>query len=405
MSLDLAGIFAAGLLTFASPCILPLVPLYLGLLGGASAADLRRGAPPRLLARTAAFAAGLTAVFVALGLVSSAAGELLSAHRRTLLTLSGVVVVAFGLRFLGVLRLPLVDRERRPWLNRFGQGGSLAAAFAFGGAFALGWTPCIGPVLGSVLTYTASAGASAARGALYLGVYAAGLALPLLATAAFAPFALRLLDRLKPHLRKLEVATGLLLVAAGALMASDRLMLLMPSLGPGPEPSARVAAAATPASPAHAPPVVAGAAEAGEGVMCEAPGGTGSTCATPELGQAQGAPLLVPEAAIHGPAVVELMSRTCVICRAMAPVVAEAERGCPMKVVRTLVEEPAGAELARRHRVHGVPTFLVLDAHDAEVKRLVGEQPASEVRSALELVSPQLCRAAPPGAGGEPTGS
>ncbi len=403
MSLDLAGIFAAGLLTFASPCILPLVPLYLGLLGGATAADLRRGAPPRLLARTAAFAAGLAAVFVGLGLVSSAAGELLSAHRRALLTVSGVVVVAFGLRFLGVLRLPLVDRERRPWLHRFGRGGSLTAAFAFGGAFALGWTPCIGPVLGSVLTYTASAGASAGRGALYLGVYAAGLALPLLATAAFAPLALRLLDRVRPHLRKLEVATGLLLVAAGALMASDRLMLLMPPLGSGPEPAPAVVAVAAPAGAAPEAAAHAGAAGSGEAVMCEAPGGTGSTCATPELAQA--APLLEPDAAIHGPAVVELMSRSCVICRAMAPVVAEAERGCPMKVVRTLVEEPAGADLARRHRVRGVPTFLVLDAHDAEVKRLVGEQPASEVRRALELVSPQLCRAAPLGAGGEPKGS
>lgn len=403
MSLDLAGIFVAGLLTFASPCILPLVPLYLGLLGGASVADLRRGGPPRLVAKTAAFAAGLATIFVALGLVSSAAGELLSAHRRALLAVSGVVVVAFGLRFLGVLRLPFVDRERRPWLNRFGPGGSLLAAYAFGGAFALGWTPCIGPVLGSVLTYTATAGASAARGALYLGAYAAGLALPLVAASAFAPVALRLLDRLKPHLRKIEVATGLLLVAAGVLMASDRLMLLMPATGAGYEPAASASADAGGAASARPAGAVAGAGI--EGAACEEQGGTGSTCATPEPGAA--APIAAPgsPAAIHGPAVVELMSRGCVICRLMAPVVAEAERGCPTKVVRAYVEEPAGAELARRHRIRGVPTFLVLDASDAEVKRLVGQQPASAVRSALELVSPELCRAAPLPALAEPTGS
>lgn len=403
MSLDLAGIFVAGILTFASPCILPLVPLYLGLLGGASVADLRRGGPPRLVARTAAFAAGLATVFVALGLVSSAAGELLAAHRRTLLAVSGVVIVAFGLRFLGVLRLPFADRERRPWLNRFGSGGSLVAAYGFGGAFALGWTPCIGPVLGSVLTYTATAGASAARGALYLGVYAAGLALPLVAAAAFAPVALRLLDRMKPHLRKIELATGVLLVAVGLLMASDRLMLLMPSTGAGIE-VARSAPAHTAAAPAPpAGPVGATGAAATTAAICKPAGGIGSACATPE--PIPVAPTAAPAPVIHGPAVVELMSRGCEICKLMAPVVAEAERGCAKRIVRAYVEDPSGAELARRHQVRGVPTFLVLDASDAEVRRLVGQQTASAVRGALQLVSPDLCRAMQPAAGDSPSGS
>ncbi|WP_242346956.1 cytochrome c biogenesis protein CcdA [Anaeromyxobacter terrae] len=379
MSFDIPGLFAAGVLTFLSPCVLPLVPIYLGLLGGASVSDVRAGgARGRLVATAGAFAAGLASVFVALGLGASAAGALLAAHREALLRIAGLVVVVFGLGFLGVLRLPGLDRERRPWLARAAPGGSLLAAFAFGGAFALGWTPCIGPVLGSVLTYTASSGASPARGALYLGTYAAGLVAPLLAAAAFAPRALRLLDRVKPHLRKIELATGALLVAVGALLASDRLMLLMPSAGGG----AALAAAAPPAS---AP----GSAGAGGAATCDA--SAPAPCDLPALG-APGAP--VPAAS--GPALVELVSRTCPVCRGMEPVVAEAERGCPgAHVKRRLVEEPEGAALARRHAVRGVPTFLVLDATGKELRRLVGAQPVDALTDALQLATGRLCDARP----------
>ena len=374
MSLDLAGILLAGLLTFASPCIVPLIPLYLGLLGGTSALEVGGGSRRRLVASATAFSLGLATVFVALGLVASAAGQALAAHRQLLLAVSGTVVIAFGLRFLGVLRLPFADREGRPWLHRLVPGGSLLGAYAFGAAFALGWTPCIGPVLGSVLTYTASTGASAARGALYLGIYAAGISVPLVGAAAFAPVALRLLDGLKPHLRKVEIASGLLLLGTGALLATDRLMLLMPSAG-GDRPAVLVDALPAPGAAA-----------------CAAGGDTGSACSVPESRWA--APIAAPVVPL-GPAVVEIMSGSCPICRLMEPVVAEAERGCPIKVVRTFVEEPAGADLARRHAIRGVPTFLVLDASGGEVKRLVGQQPAEAVRGALELVSPRVCGATP----------
>lgn len=385
MTFDLAGLLAAGLLTFASPCILPLVPIYLGLLGGASVAELRGGARrARVVARAAAFALGLTTVFVALGLASAAVGRLLSEHRAGLLASSGALTIAFGLRFLGVLRLPFADRERRPWLGRIAPGGSLVAAYAFGGAFALGWTPCVGPVLGSVLTYTASAGASGLRGALYLGVYAAGIALPLVGAAAFAPRVLRALDGLKPHLRKVEIATGLLLVGAGALLASDRLMALAPSTRS--EPAAAVAAAAlAPAAPAEA---------------CAATA-DGAACGAHE--ESWAAPSAAPVAArVRGAAVVELASRSCPVCRAMAPVLEEAERDCATRVVRLLVEEPEGAALARRHGVRAVPTFLVLDGAGAEVRRLVGQQPVSAIREALRTVSPLLCGALPLDLGARP---
>jgi cytochrome c-type biogenesis protein len=383
MTFDLVGLLAAGLLTFASPCVLPLVPIYLGLLGGASAAEVRAGAARvRLVPRATAFALGLATVFVALGLVSSAAGRLLAAWRTPLLLGGGAVSIAFGLRFLGLVRLPLADRERRPWLARVSPGGSLLAAYAFGGAFALGWTPCVGPVLGSVLTYTASAGASPARGALYLGTYAAGIALPLVAAAAFAPRVLRLLDGLRPHLRKVELATGALLVVAGVLLASDRLMLLMPRAGAPP-------AAASARAPSTSPGAPAATADGG---ACAASAAPGEACGAPEAAWAPPA----AAADVRGPAVVELQSRSCPVCRAMAPVVEEAERGCAAKVVQLLVEEPRGAAVAREHAVHAVPTFLVLDADGAEVARLVGAQPAAAIRDALRRVSPLLCSASAP---------
>jgi cytochrome c-type biogenesis protein len=394
MSFDLASVFIAGLLTFTSPCVLPLVPVYLGILGGAAVEGARTGTRPRLAARTAAFVLGLATVFVALGIVASAAGRLLAAHRPLLLTLSGVVVVGFGLRFLGFLRLPLLDREQRPWLQRLAPGSSLAGAFAFGGAFALGWTPCIGPVLGSVLTYTASTGANAGRGALYLGLYSAGLAAPLLAAAMFAPVVVPLLNRLKPHLRRIEIATGILLVGLGVLMATDKLMVLMPATEPV------VAHVASTTSPPGAVPWPRNGDDA---ASCTAVVDTGRACDAPQASWAP--PTSAPAVHVHGPAVVEIMSGSCPICQRMAPVVAEAERGCPMSVIRTFIEEPAGAELARRHGVRGVPTFLVLDASDAEMKRLVGQQPADAIRHALELVSPHVCEAKRPYGGDASKGS
>jgi len=374
MSFDLPGLFGAGLLTFLSPCVLPLAPIYLGLLAGASVDEVRRGARPgRLLASAGAFGLGLGAVFVALGLAATAAGRALAGHREILLRVGGVAVLLFGLKFLGVLRIPLLDRESRPLLERLRLGGSLPSAFLFGAAFGLGWTPCIGPVLGAVLTFAASAAASPAEGALYLGTYAAGLVAPLLVLSAVAPRALALLDRTKRHLRKMEVATGLLLVATGALLLTDRLSLLVPE---------------------------ADLAAAGSAGTC--PTATAATCALPAAATpAPGAPDPAPDlgsilaaAADPAPRVVELVSRACPVCRRMEPVVAEARRRCAgrsLAVDRRYVEEPSGAELARRHAVLGVPTFLLLDRDGREVSRLVGEQPLAALEGAMRDLTDGRC--------------
>jgi cytochrome c-type biogenesis protein len=375
MTLDLPGVFAAGLLTFLSPCVLPLVPLYLSLLAGASVREIRSGARQgRLVASAVAFALGLAAVFVALGLAATAASRALSEHRSALLVAGGVAIALLGLKQMGLLRLPFVDRERRPLLERLRGGGSLAGAFAFGAAFALGWTPCVGPVLGAVLGYAASASASPARGALLLGTYAAGLGAPLVAIAAMAPRALALLARVKPHLRKIELTTGAVLVLFGALLASDRLSLVSaPSLRSGAGP---VASSAAPAPAA--------------GASCQATG-TGSTCAAPlPPGPAAGDPLAAALAAAlampKGPAVVEIVSTHCPVCERMAPVVEAAKGKCAgkhLRIEQRTIESAAGAALARSHAVRGVPTFLLLDAEGAEISRLVGEQPLAALEQAM----------------------
>lgn len=406
MSLELPGIFSAGILTFLSPCILPLVPLYLSLLGGVSVAELKAGtgeqASVRLRARLVltalVFSLGLGLVFVAMGLAATQVGHALVAHRTLLLQLGGLVVFLFGLKFLGVLRLPFLEREARPWFQRLRTSGGLFGAFLFGAAFALGWTPCVGPVLGSVLTFTASSAASPWEGAAYLGAYAAGLSVPLVITAAVAPWALKLLERMRPQMRRFEVVTGILLLGAGLVLMTDSLERLTPSLDAAP----MAAAADTPSDAAIAAvvdsavvvPSAASAATGDEAVACGGEGAAAASgCELPEVS---------PDATVapaetwvtKGPALLEFVSRSCPVCQRMAPIVAAAEHDCAgrnVAVRRVDVSDPAGAALARQFGVRGVPTFVFLDGAGEELARLVGEQPLKSLTQSIEVLAGEKC--------------
>lgn len=367
MNLSLAAIFGAGLLTFASPCVLPLVPVYLSLLAGASVGELRSGAARgRLVAASAAFALGLAVVFVAMGMAATAAGRLLLDHRTALSRVGGAVVILFGLKFIGVLRAPWLEREFRPGLDALGRRGGLLAAFLFGAAFGLGWTPCIGPVLGAVLTYTASATANPWMGGLYLGVYALGLALPLLAAAAVAPVALGWIRRAQKHARRFELATGLALVAMGALLVTDKLGSLGASMTP----------AAPPVVAAHDAPCASDA----------------STCGMPTVATAD-----EPSSAASlpdSPVMVEFVSRSCTVCARMAPLVQSIDHACSgvgVGVHRVDVGSPSGRELARRHGVVGVPTFVTLERGQRVRARLVGEQSREQLVEAMEDLAGAHC--------------
>ena len=215
--------FGAGALSFLSPCVLPIVPGYLAVLAGFAPAGSAVLAPPargRLLRNAALFCAGFSLVFVALGLSATAAGRLLVRHQALLTRCGGAVVLLMAVYLAGTLaaRWPGLYGERRfhPRLS-----GAVAAPLA-GAAFALGWSPCLGPVLGSVLAVAATQG-HAVAGAVLLSAYSAGFALPFLASGLLYERLTPLLRRLRRATPAITVATAAVLVVLGVLLVTDQL--------------------------------------------------------------------------------------------------------------------------------------------------------------------------------------
>jgi cytochrome c-type biogenesis protein len=204
-----------GVLSFLSPCVLPIVPPYLAFMAGASMDEVAGGRDRRTVRTAVFFVLGLSTVFLLLGLAASALGRGLLAFQRELALVAGAVIVIFGLHFLGLLRLPLLDREAR--FEAHAAAGTAFGAYVFGLAFAFGWTPCIGPVLGAILSLAAQEG-SVERGLVLMAAYALGLGLPFLLTALFLRRAIGLMAGLKRHMRAVERLTGVLLVGVGLMM-------------------------------------------------------------------------------------------------------------------------------------------------------------------------------------------
>jgi cytochrome c-type biogenesis protein len=204
----------AGILSFLSPCVLPIVPPYLAYMGGISMGEMRddTSARRRVLLPALFFVMGLSTVFLLLGFTASLFGAFFLQNQQVFSQISGVVVTVFGLHFLGVFRIPILDREAR--INAGQQGGSAFGAYILGLAFAFGWTPCIGPQLGAILSLAAQE-ASMSRGTTLLGVYAVGLGLPFLLAAVFIERAMGVMGHLKRHMKTIERAMGALLIVVG----------------------------------------------------------------------------------------------------------------------------------------------------------------------------------------------
>lgn len=207
----------AGILSFLSPCVLPIVPPYLAYMGGVSMGELRAGR--RTMQTAVSFVLGLSTVFLLMGFAASAFGMFFLSNSEIFSTLAGVVVMLFGAHFLGIFRIGFLDRDLRIDTGAHGsnRGGTGFGAYLLGLAFAFGWTPCIGPQLGAILTLAAQEN-SVTRGTALLAVYAIGLGVPFLLVAAFFTRLSPLITFLKRHSDRIERIMGLLLWTIGLMM-------------------------------------------------------------------------------------------------------------------------------------------------------------------------------------------
>ncbi|HEY0970751.1 MAG TPA: cytochrome c biogenesis protein CcdA [Gemmatimonadales bacterium] len=218
----LAIAFTAGLLSFLSPCVLPLVPSYVTFITGMSLEDVQR-ARRAALVHALLFILGFTLIFLALGAGATLLGRLLLAYRDWISRVGGVLVIIFGLYLLGVFNVGAFARERRFHLANKPMGylGTVLVGIAFGA----GWTPCIGPILGTILTYAASE-ADMGRGLQLLGAYSVGLAVPFLLAAVLVQHFLAFFGRIKRQMVWVSRIAGVLMIAVGLLMVTNYFTIL-----------------------------------------------------------------------------------------------------------------------------------------------------------------------------------
>jgi cytochrome c-type biogenesis protein len=220
---SIALAFAAGLVSFLSPCCLPLVPGYLATVSGVAPGAPGRRIDPRVIFRSLVFVATFSLIFVVLGLTATAVGDFLFDNQPTLNKVAGVAIVAMGGLFIASVFVARLNRDWRPvaLVERTGTGGPVVA----GVAFAIAWTPCVGPALGAILGL-ASTEEGTAQGAFLLAVYSAGLALPFLFTAIAFNAASRAFGFFKRHYAAIQLGAGAVLVAMGVLVITGKLFRL-----------------------------------------------------------------------------------------------------------------------------------------------------------------------------------
>ena len=222
MTTTLPIAFLAGLVSFLSPCVLPIVPPYLAFMAGTSISKIENSKlfsskTSWLFAISACFVVGLSTVFIILGLAAAAVGSLFFEFREEINYLAGILVIIFGLHFLGIMKIPVFMREYR--FNLGSGGGGLTGAYVLGVAFAFGWTPCIGPVLGAILAMSAQA-ESLGRGASLMATYAVGLGCPFILSGVFFGRAFEIFAPLRRNADRVEKVTGLLLLTVGILLVT-----------------------------------------------------------------------------------------------------------------------------------------------------------------------------------------
>lgn len=229
---SLLAAFIGGFLSFISPCVLPLIPGYVSFVSGMSMEDLRGGASVtrwQVLPASLAFVGGFSLVFIGLGASASAIGEFLMQRLPLLGKIAGILIIIFGLHTMGVFKLRFLEVEKRVHTTRKPAG--LIGAFLVGLAFAFGWTPCIGPILGTILAIAASKD-TIADGVWLLAIYSAGLGIPFLLTSFAIDRFFTASARVRRHYHAIEVVSGVLLVTIGILIFTDRFTIIARYLEP-----------------------------------------------------------------------------------------------------------------------------------------------------------------------------
>jgi len=223
--------FVAGIVSFLSPCVLPLVPGYVSLISGASVEELQskdRKVLNTVLLHSLMFILGFTLVFVMLGAAATSVGQLVREYKKYLTWVAGAVIIIFGLHLTGIMKIKALYADKR--LHSVKGGKSPLGAFVVGFAFAFGWTPCLGPIISAILIMAGST-ETVTKGVLLLWVYSLGLAIPFLLTSLLIDRFLNFYGRFRRHLHTLEVSSGVLLMVLGVLILTRRFTVLSSYLG------------------------------------------------------------------------------------------------------------------------------------------------------------------------------
>jgi cytochrome c-type biogenesis protein len=214
--------FVAGLISFLSPCVLPLVPGYVSLISGAGIEELKSTDGHllrKVMANSAAFIIGFSIVFITLGAISTEVGQVLAQYKSLLARIAGAIIILFGLHLTGIFQIKALLADTR--LHKLKGGASPWGAFVIGFAFAFGWTPCVGPILAVVLGFAATQD-TVWKGIFLLAIYSAGLAVPFLITSFGIERFLKFYNRFKFHMHAVEVASGGLLIVLGILLVMGK---------------------------------------------------------------------------------------------------------------------------------------------------------------------------------------
>jgi len=218
--------FLAGLISFLSPCVLPLVPGYVSLISGAGVEELKSQESQlfrKVMMNSLGFILGFSIVFITLGAISTEVGQLLARYKSLLAQVAGVVIILFGLHLTGIFKIKALYTDAR--LHAVKGGSTPWGAFVIGFAFAFGWTPCVGPILAVILGFAATQD-SVMKGIALLAIYSLGLAVPFLLTSLGIERFLKFYSRFRVHMHALEVASGALLIALGILLVIGRFTII-----------------------------------------------------------------------------------------------------------------------------------------------------------------------------------